>query len=596
MTTVDPSQLAVITAPADQWIRVEAGPGSGKTEVIARRVARLLDGDFAPAEVVVMTYTRAMAAELKRRIALHKPDAVPCRNCAGVQCDCGGGGRIFVGMDALNIGTMHSLASGWVRSMLEAHFDRERDFGRTIRAAGAAIVEMGWVTGPDFAFADEAMVQTMLGEVRRRLGKKNYRVLRQIAGLKLMGAALSARPVEAELRLMLRENGMVGLDDVLAMFAVGVEATRGGWGRLYPCLIVDEAQDMAAPQRAVVDAWRPRHALLVGDDGQSIMRFLGELAPPLPDGYVTMTLGANHRARPELVAYTNALRATIASAGACSPLAQAASRHGGGSVWEMEPVDEVTGIVDVVFDLVSRGVRAESIAILVATWDEVTHVVEALRRVGVDANIPLRRGGSWVGAPAARALITLMRACERGSITAIELAVLLRSTSLAAGIVSAAYEGGRSLANEMRERGTPVTGATHVAGALLLAHERGIGILEPDPDPALVPALNWMVQNPTAMVGDFLAWVDEDDFVASDTTDAVTVATIHAAKGREWPVVVLPHFVEGAMPPLWARVDEDVSEWGRAAYVAATRARDLLVVAAPMTYKGAQAQPSRWWR
>jgi DNA helicase-2/ATP-dependent DNA helicase PcrA len=65
--------------------------------------------------------------------------------------------------------------------------------------------------------------------------------------------------------------------------------------------------------------------------------------------------------------------------------------------------------------------------------------------------------------------------------------------------------------------------------------------------------------------------------------DYVTISTIHAAKGLEWPVVHLPHLVDGALPSDMALGDPGgLAEEHRLFYVAITRARDQLYLYAPL--------------
>ncbi|GFH15674.1 uncharacterized protein HaLaN_11943 [Haematococcus lacustris] len=45
-----------------------SGPGSGKTRVVAARVARLISQGCAPSSILVITFTRRAAGELKERI------------------------------------------------------------------------------------------------------------------------------------------------------------------------------------------------------------------------------------------------------------------------------------------------------------------------------------------------------------------------------------------------------------------------------------------------------------------------------------------------------------------------------------------------
>jgi DNA helicase-2/ATP-dependent DNA helicase PcrA len=65
--------------------------------------------------------------------------------------------------------------------------------------------------------------------------------------------------------------------------------------------------------------------------------------------------------------------------------------------------------------------------------------------------------------------------------------------------------------------------------------------------------------------------------------DFLIISTIHSAKGLEWPVVHLPHLVDGAVPSDMALTSPaGLAEERRLFYVAVTRARDQLFLYAPM--------------
>jgi DNA helicase-2/ATP-dependent DNA helicase PcrA len=65
--------------------------------------------------------------------------------------------------------------------------------------------------------------------------------------------------------------------------------------------------------------------------------------------------------------------------------------------------------------------------------------------------------------------------------------------------------------------------------------------------------------------------------------DYLTISTVHSAKGLEWPVVHLPHLVDGAVPSDMALTsDTGLAEEQRLFYVAVTRARDQLFLYAPL--------------
>lgn len=64
-----------------------------------------------------------------------------------------------------------------------------------------------------------------------------------------------------------------------------------------------------------------------------------------------------------------------------------------------------------------------------------------------------------------------------------------------------------------------------------------------------------------------------------DKSSQVTISTIHAAKGLEWPVVFVPSVYEGSIPHSRA---EDMDEERRLLYVAMTRAKALLYLSCPL--------------
>ena len=63
------------------------------------------------------------------------------------------------------------------------------------------------------------------------------------------------------------------------------------------------------------------------------------------------------------------------------------------------------------------------------------------------------------------------------------------------------------------------------------------------------------------------------------TTEQITISTIHAAKGLEWPIVFIPAAYEGSIPHSRA---EDTDEERRLLYVGMTRAQALLLISCPM--------------
>ena len=76
--------------------------------------------------------------------------------------------------------------------------------------------------------------------------------------------------------------------------------------------------------------------------------------------------------------------------------------------------------------------------------------------------------------------------------------------------------------------------------------------------------------------------------------DRVTLATVHAAKGLEWQVVLVCGLEEGTFPSQHAARPEAMEEERRLAYVAVTRAKRTLVLSHAHRRYGRATRPSRF--
>ncbi|KAI9762490.1 MAG: hypothetical protein M1835_008027 [Candelina submexicana] len=109
-----------------------------------------------------------------------------------------------------------------------------------------------------------------------------------------------------------------------------------------------------------------------------------------------------------------------------------------------------------------------------------------------------------------------------------------------------------------------------------------------DEDEEALPQIEGITQAEVSSTKDnlsrFLANVALSSNVRSEDEESspegqVTISTIHAAKGLEWPVVFIPATYEGSIPHSRA---EDTDEERRLLYVAMTRAKALLYLSSPM--------------
>jgi DNA helicase-2/ATP-dependent DNA helicase PcrA len=78
------------------------------------------------------------------------------------------------------------------------------------------------------------------------------------------------------------------------------------------------------------------------------------------------------------------------------------------------------------------------------------------------------------------------------------------------------------------------------------------------------------------------------------TQEAVTLSTIHAAKGLEWPMVFIIGLNEGYLPIAYAKTDAAVQEEKRLLYVGITRAKAQLRLSFVNQDKGRERSASRF--
>jgi DNA helicase-2/ATP-dependent DNA helicase PcrA len=368
---------------------VLAGPGSGKTRVIAERFLRLVREGTSPDRLLVLTYTRKAAAEMRDRVErVHGPfDGEP---------------------PLLNY---HSFAQ------------------RVLR-------RWGWRMGisPAFRIADPAerwlCVEAILAELRPRTLHNPLRphelidsILELIekakqelvspeeyaewAETRLAGAATEVQrelltrhqecaEVYRRLERRFTERAILDHDDTI-LFAERLvredadvrAAVAGG----IDFVMVDEYQDTNYAQARLVEGLTGERGnlLVVADDDQSIYKFRGASLANLDrfrtihPGHRQVVLDVNYRSTAEIVAASRRIIAA-ASPGTRIEKHLAAHRGGGGTleVWRADDERaEVTAIADECRRLIAAGTAPQGIAWLFRRHDDMRPAVRALQEAGV---------------------------------------------------------------------------------------------------------------------------------------------------------------------------------------------------------------------
>ncbi|MDD4997695.1 MAG: ATP-dependent helicase, partial [Syntrophales bacterium] len=95
-------------------------------------------------------------------------------------------------------------------------------------------------------------------------------------------------------------------------------------------------------------------------------------------------------------------------------------------------------------------------------------------------------------------------------------------------------------------------------------------------------AFAWQKGHPNGTLTEYLAWLAtydiQDEIKSEEEVLPITLMTIHAAKGLEWPVVIVAGCNEGIIPSKQALKNGEIEAERRLMYVAMTRAREQLIL------------------
>lgn len=588
-------QSTVIEDPS-AFVWVDAGPGTGKTTTLAGRASLIIErGIEDPDDVVLFTYTRSMAADLRVRVAALMPDDLGCHECAGsgsvesFTCGaCMGTGKSVVGK--IQIGTLHGTAAALCGRALRGEIP-----GR------GELEDLGWLNGETFGVVDDQDLDAVVRIAKKIVGRKpTVKALRE--GLALAGGQLLANPPEAEARRQLRARSLVTYDDLLTMLL----AIAPYLGEVYPCVMLDERQDLGALHWKILSTWDPERLTVVGDDAQSIFGFLNRGAEPVPIPeweWSRHTLTMNFRSAAAITIHANQVRDALAKDGACDPLAQEWAMSGGS-------VTRCVGATDGAFavcDAIDASAQLTDVAVLAPTWALVDDIAHELDSLGIVVDVPMT-AGAWKGI-GGRAAVALARSAVRGAFDEMDLEAIFLALGAPDGtqgeVIEHAYQHETSYALALDEV-YPVS-APAPPGLGWWSEVLGVGkqLTELaaliDASPSLLDGestasrlLEW-ARSGRDETEAFLVWLASPE-AAQERRNAsgVRVQTIHAAKGQEWPVVALYGACEGAIPPAWAKAESAALEWGRALYVAITRPAERLIVITPRILRGVEREPTRW--
>ena len=535
LTALDPEQREVashFTTP----VCVLAGAGTGKTRAITHRIAYgVATGRLNPRHVLAVTFTAKAAAEMRSRLR-------------------------DLGVPAVQARTFHSAALRQLR-----HFWPRVVGGTMPEIMPGKFAGVGEACTRLHMSVDRAALRDIVAEVEwsrvSMLTPESYPDAVEksrrpgVAGFDPRSIARILTQYEE----VKKERGVIDFEDVL-LHMVGFLTERPDVARevraQYKHFVVDEYQDVSALQHSLLRLWlgTSDDLCVVGDAAQTIYTFAGARASYLLDfsrefkRARTIRLERNYRSTPQIVRMANTVLDSARGRTRDSRLTLVSQREQGPPpVVESFPDDpaEAEGIAERIQALIEDGRPAADVAILFRTNGQSEAFEQALTSRGIGY---LVRGGD--------------RFFERQEVR--RAMVSLRAATRVEQI-----EPGRAVRDVLSQQGwNPQPPAT--TGAV---RERW------DSLNALVGLADTVLARPGTGLAEVVRELEERaEAQSAPVVDGVTLASVHAAKGLEWPVVHVVGASDGLLPISMAKTAAEVEEERRLFYVALTRARDLLTV------------------
>ena len=583
---------------------VLAGPGSGKTLTIVNRVKYLIEKQTVrPEEILVVTFTRFAAAEMKSRLCLVM------------------GKRDL----PVTVGTFHGIYYGilkWAYRMNQENILSETEKYQILR---------GVINKERMEIFDE---EDFIQDIAAEIGKvKNNRIpLEEFVSEKCSADAF--RNIYRNYEQHRKELKKIDFDDMLVLcyelFRLRPDVLAQ-WQKKFRYVLIDEFQDINRIQYDVIRmlAQPENNLFVVGDDDQAIYGFRGAdselmlgFGKDFPNAKQIL-LGMNYRSTANIV--QNSLKLIENNVERYSKKLEA-NREGGSCLHIQEvkdPVEEAEYVLEEIQKCKENGIKEEEIAILFRVHTDARAVVEAM----VERKIPFQMKEH------------LPNIYEH--FIAKDIMAYFR---LATGIRR------RQDFLQVMNRPKRYLGRDSVAGAKVSFEDMRKFYCDKDWMIDRIDQFEWdvkmlMKMAPYAAIQYIRKRIGYDDFLKeyafthqinrSDLNEVlaeieeaakafssveewfahveeytetlkvkekernrprpgVRLMTIHASKGLEFKQVFLIAANEGRIPYQKAKTDKEIEEERRLFYVAMTRAKDFLKICYVKIKNGKEVTPSRF--
>ena len=605
-------KLAVSTVEGPALI--VAGPGSGKTSVITARVAYMvLDAKIDPSNILVITFTRAAANEMKERFETF-PNITQTH------------------IKKVDFGTFHSVFYKIINSYYGRYIsvisqDKIRDI---IKKALVYVHES----------KDSELISNILNDISLiRTGCKDMNTFRPeyISKAKFTTVYNIYQSQKKKIRC-------IDFDDMLIICKNILETDESflmQYRNKYKYFLIDEFQDTNSIQFDIVKliAHPLNNICVVGDDDQSIYSFRGTDAHCLIDfesnfeDCKTIILNINYRSTENIINQSKKIISnnTIRKEKDIKP-----ARECGGEPVFFNPIDERAEtilVIDTICDLLNKGLYYKDFAILYRTNIQSRAIIDELFARNIPFNIKDNINDfyeHWI----CRDLTAYLNLCtnnydiysfskivnkpvryiNREVIDEISKNYYNYKCSIPeafdlCNIKEFQFERLIDLFKSLSRisKMTPICAIKYIRGQI--GYDGYITTYCMDANIKKEGLVDIMEEYETASssfstISEFLHHIDEisnklkkgGKYLNKYKTDSITLSTIHSAKGLEFTCVFIIGVIEGMIPHKKAIENgENIEEERRLFYVGVTRAKDLLFVSSPKSYHGSSAKPSRFY-
>jgi len=616
-------------------VLVIAGAGSGKTKTLTYRTSYLIENGVSPKEILLLTFTRKAANEIKGRAK-----TLLASSLTGD----GENQKDSQALNAITSGTFHSFCILLLRQYSGLLGINPRftilDTGDSEDAIDLINKEKKYATNiTSQAFPRKKTLQKIFSTSRNR--RIHIRELIE-SGYPDIATHISAiEQLAIDFHEYKRANHLYDFDDIIGQVVRHLK-TNDKFRQLlqthYRYVMVDEYQDTNIPQKELIDLiCTPESVslMVVGDDNQSIYAFRGAnyenillFGETYPDAKL-IKLEQNYRSTPAVLNYINALSDEIT-------LGYQKQLYSGSQVEGVKPVfcrlsnetKEAKYIADKIIALKSE-YDYQDFAVLCRTsfqsnyiqlefmdrhipfivvggikFIERRHIKDVLAFVKIlyNPNDTI----SW------HRILTLFKGV--GSVTATRLTQAITADNNSfEPLLTARFAKKSDQLMPLYKMLSQANQADSVEKIITLILEFYIPVLKINEDNWRERSEDFRVLTNLANEHDSLdsflenlALDPPNDSVATagkfeqgeEGTDKLTISTIHSAKGLEWPVVFVNALVDGITPHYRSLNDfAELEEERKLFYVACSRAKHRLFLTAPdyfSSYSGYFDKASRF--